>query len=296
MDCNFTRSTQMKILSCGAGMQSTALALMSCANKLLQENRANQFNFERADKVPIYDAILFCDLGLEPQWVYEQVRFIQYACEWAGIPFYVLKSNLYDDYIENFGKSRVVSIPFWSVDENGKKGKMMRNCTLDYKINIMQKFVRQNLLGYAKGQRTKPQDIKAHEMHLGFSKEEERRCKENPHKMFVNKFPLCEMNFVRADSYAYIKDVWGLEAKASACCFCPFHTNYFFEYIKENHLSEYEKTVSFDQILEKQQPNTKIRSKLYISKSRKRIKDLLPEECADKECFLYHDEQIWNGF
>lgn len=286
----------MKILSCGAGMQSTALALVSCANKLIQEGKEGQFSFTYEERVPIYDAVMFCDLGLEPAWVYSQVEFIKEACKWAGIPFYILNSDLYEDYSKSFGNSRVVSIPFWSIDENGKKGKMMRNCTLDYKINIMQKFAREHLLGYAKGQRTKPEDIKAHEMHLGFSKEEERRCKENPHKMFVNKFPLCDMGLTRADNYAYIKDVWGLETKASACCFCPFHTNYFFDYIKRNNKEEYEKTVGFDQMLEEQQPNTKIRSELFISKSRKRIKDLLPEECNDKECFVYKQDQIWNGF
>ena len=277
-------------------MQSTALALMSCANKLIKEGHADGLNFTYTEKVPIYDVILFCDLGLEPSWVMNQVLFVQHACEWAGIPFYILKSNLYEDYINNFGVRRVVSIPFWSVDEEGKKGKMMRNCTLDYKVTLMQNFVRWELLGYKKGARTKQEDIKAHEMHLGFSKEEEHRCKENPHKMFVNRFPLCEMNLVRADNYAYIKDVWGLDTKASACCFCPFHTNYFFDFIKRNHKDEYRKTIEFDQMLEEQQPNTKIRSKLYISKSRKRIKDLLPEECQDKECFLYRNEEVWNGF
>lgn len=286
----------MKILSCGAGMQSTALALMSCANKLLTENRDDGFNFTFIDQVPIYDAVLFCDLGLEPDWVMSQVYFIKAACEWAGIPFYILKSQLYEDYMSDFGERRVVSIPFWSVDEDGKKGKMMRNCTLDYKINLMQKFIRSELLGYEKGQRTKQEDLKAHEMHLGFSKEEERRCKENPHKMFFNKFPLCEMNLFRANNYAYIRDVWGLETKASACCFCPFHTNYFFKHIKDNYNHDYEKTVEFDEMLEKEQPKTKIRSKLYISKSRKRIKDLLPEECQDAECFMYKNQMIWNGF
>lgn len=287
---------KMKILSCGAGMQSTALALMSCANKLLHEGRCKEFDFEYINQVPIYDVILFCDLGLEPSWVLSQVYFIKQACEWAGIPFYILKSNLYEDYMNDFGKKRVVSIPFWSVDETGKKGKMMRNCTLDYKITLMQNFVRWNILGYKKGQRAKQEDIKAHEMHLGFSKEEEKRCSDNPHKMFVNKFPLCEMNLVRADNYAYIKEVWGLETKASACCFCPFHTNYFFRFLKDNHKYEYVNLVEFDEMLEREQPNTKIRSKLYISKSRKRIADLIPEECRDAECFLYKGQKIWNGF
>lgn len=291
----------LKILSCGAGMQSTALALMSCANKLIEENRAGDFNCKYTQGVPIYDAVIFCDLGLEPSWVLSQVNFIKNACEWAGISFYILESNLYEDYINNFGEKRVVSVPFWTVDENGKKGKMMRNCTLDYKINMIQKFIRWEILGYKKGAHTKPEDIKAHEMHIGFSKEEERRCSENPHKMFVNKFPLCDLGLVRADNYAYIKDVWGLDSKASACCFCPFHTNYFFKHIKKHNKPEYEQTLVFDQLLEDQQPNTKINSKLFISRSRKRIKDLLPEECEDKETFVYlhksgTKEEIWNGF
>lgn len=106
-------------------MQSTALALMACANKLIRDKRiaAEKFEFKYTEKVPIYDAILFCDLGLEPAWVYSQVYFIQQACEWTGIPFYILESNLYKDYLKDFGNKRVVSIPFWSVDESGKKEK-----------------------------------------------------------------------------------------------------------------------------------------------------------------------------
>lgn len=277
-------------------MQSTALALMSCANKLLHEGRCKEFDFQYTNQVPIYDAILFCDLRLEPSWVLSQVYFIQQACEWAEIPFYILKSNLFEDYMNYFGKKRVVSIPFWSVDETGKKGKMMRNCTLDYKITLMQNFVRWNLLGYKKGQRTKPEDLKAHEMHLGFSKEEQRRCSENPHKMFINHFPLVEMGLVRKDNYAYIRDVWGLETKASACTFCPFHRNYFFQYIKKNDSDQYNDLIEFDNMLEREQPKTKIKSKLYISRSRKRIAELVPEECEDAEYFMYKNEKIWNGF
>lgn len=277
----------MKILSCGAGMQSTALALMSC------ENAKSPGKYPL---VPVYDLIAFCDLGKEPPWVMKQVEFVKIACESAGIRFEVLTSPLYEDYLNNFGRKRVVSIPFWTIDENGKKGKMMRNCTMDYKIGLIQNFVRWEILGYKKGQRVKPEDMKAHEMHIGFSAEESHRCKENPHKMFVNHFPLVEMKLERKDNYAYIRDVWGLETKASACTFCPFHRNYFFQHLKENHTNQYKELVAFDEMLEKEQPNTKIRSKLYISRSRKRIIDLLPEECQDAECFTYRNEIIWNGF
>lgn len=268
-------------------MQSTALALMACENA----KKPNKY-----PRVPVYDLVAFCDLGKEPPWVMNQVKFINQACQDAGIRFVVLESPLYQDYLRDFGKKRVVSIPFWTVDQNGRKGKMMRNCTMDYKINLIQNYVRWELFGYRKGQRTKPEDMKAHEMHIGFSTEERQRCKENPHKMFVNRFPLVEMGLERKDNYAYIRDVWGLETKASACTFCPFHRNYFFEHLKNTEPEEYTDLVGFDRMLEREQPKTKIRSKLYISRSHKRIEDLVPEECQDAECFLYRDQTIWNGF
>ncbi len=282
----------MKILSCGAGQQSTALALMSCENAIMGK--------ERHPFVPIYDAIIFCDLGGERKWVYDQVEFIKVSCDRAGIPFYILKEkNLKDDYIKNYGINRVVTIPFWSIDESGKKGKMTRHCTIDYKIVQIQNFVRWNLLGYRKGERTRQEDIQAHEMHIGFTFEEQQRIFDSKHKLFINKFPMVEMGLVRADNYAYVREYWGLETLGSACLFCPFHTNYFFKECKDTCENDYKTILEIDNKLELGIPNSRIgvpNSKVYISRSRKRIADLLSEECNDKECFRYKQEDVWNGF
>ncbi len=273
-------------------MQSTALALMCCENKLA----------ESAGKalphplVPVYDAIIFCDLGFEPSWVTIQAEFVRRACISAGIRYEKLDAPLYQDLVRNFGKKRVVSIPWWTLDEDGHESKMPRYCTIDYKTQLISKFVRWELLGYRKGQRLRDVDKKAHELHMGFSFEEQRRCKENPNPMFINRFPLVEMKLERKDTYAYIKDVWGLDTKASACCFCPFHRNYFFKYLKQNEPEAYKNLLDVDKMLEENSPKPPTKSKLFISRSRKRIADLLPEDCNDAECFLYRDVPIWNGF
>jgi len=277
----------LKILSCGAGMQSTALALMSC------ENKKHGIVYP---EIPVYDLIVFCDMGWEPDWVYEQVEFIKKACEDCGIPFKILETDLYGDYIEKFGVQRVASIPFWSVDENGKKGKMRRQCTIDKKIVAIQKYVRYEILGYKFRQKCKKEDKGRHEMHIGFSKEEEGRVFESMNPMFVTKSPLVDMGLTRADNYKYILEEWGLDTKASACGYCPFHRNYFFQHIKEHCPDCYKAVVNLDNVLEERQPGSQIRSKLYISRSRKRIADLTPEECMDAETFLYRGKPIWNGF
>ena len=119
-------------------MQSTALALISC------DQTRNKVVYPQ---VPRYDAIIYCDLGCEPAWVADQVRFIERACVDCNIPFYILQSNLYQDYMQRFGRQRVSAMPFWTLDEQGKAGRIARrSCTVDYKVLMIQKFVRYELL------------------------------------------------------------------------------------------------------------------------------------------------------
>lgn len=255
----------MKILSFGAGMQSTALALMSCENAFAKTD-GKELPYPL---VPIYDIVIFCDLGLEPVWVRKQADFVRRACETAGIRYKELDAPLYQDLM------RVLERSVLSVSRGGRLTKKDTNPnshatgTLDYKVQVISKYVRWELLGYRKHQRLRDEDKKAHEMHLGFSFEEKKRCKESPNPMFVNKFPLVDMMLERKDNYAYIKDVWGLDTKASACCFCPFHRNYFFEHLKHNEPSTYGKLLAVDTLLEENTPKPPTESKLYISRSRK---------------------------
>lgn len=37
-------------------------------------------------EVPRYDAVIYGDLGIEPAWVPEQVKFIEAICRDSGIP------------------------------------------------------------------------------------------------------------------------------------------------------------------------------------------------------------------
>ena len=139
----------MKILSFGAGMQSTALALMSCEN-VDAERKGHERPYPL---VPVYDLVVFCDLGFEPPWVMQQAEFVHRACDTAGIRYEMLDAPLHRDLMQNFGRRRTVSIPWWTLRDDGHKSRMPRNCTLDYKVERISKFVRWEVLGYKKGQR-----------------------------------------------------------------------------------------------------------------------------------------------
>ena len=85
-------------------MQSTALVLMNCENAMTDEPQWLL--------VPVYDYIIFCDLGLKPPWVSEQVEFVENICQKARIRFVKFDSPLYRDFVQNFGERRTVSIPW----------------------------------------------------------------------------------------------------------------------------------------------------------------------------------------
>ena len=274
-------------------MQSTALVLQSCANA-----RAAMSGMPLAfPQVPIYDAIIYCDLGIEPVWVPKQVKFIEAACKDCGIPFYVLRSNLYQDYMKNFGSNRVSAMPFWTINEDGKEGCIQRRaCTVDYKIVMIQKFVRYQLLGYRPYQHLRPEDVGTHELHIGFSQEESQRSFPSRNRMFKNCYPLIEMGWERKDCYQYNLEEWGLDSKASACLICPYHKNYFFHYIQRNYPDDYASVVDFDEMLAKRQPGSELRNRVFLSRSRKRICELTSCDCDDEQTFEYRGRQLWNGF
>lgn len=279
----------LNILSYGAGTPSTTLALMSCQN-------ARHGPPYPIPEVPIYDAVIFCDLHSEPSWVYAQATFVAKACREVNIPFYWLGTDLYGDFTRNFGYARTASIPFWTLGEDGKKGRMPRQCTYDYKIKIIEKFVRYELLRYRPRERTLQLDKHAHAIHMGIMWEERRRTKESKQTLFVNHYPLVEMGWTRTECYAYNKIVWGLVTKASCCLFCPYHTNYFYHYIREHEPECYARALQVDTLVETHQARPPLRSKLFLSKSRKRLRDLTEEDCRDKKTFLYFQKPIWDGF
>ncbi len=278
----------LNILSYGAGVPSTTLVGMACENVTR--------GYPVWPSVPVYDAVIYCHLHSEPAWVYEQADFAARLCDRAGIPFYVLDANLYGDLTRKFGTARIASIPFWTLGEDGKKGRMPRQCTYEYKIKVIERFVRRDLLGYKSGERALALDIHAHQMHMGIMFEERHRAKPSKLTLFTNHYPLVEMGWTRPMCYAYNREVLGIQTRASCCLFCPFHTNYFYSYIQEHEPSCYACAREIDELVETHQARPPLKSKLFLSRSRKRLRDLDEEDCRDAQAFLYDNKAIWTGF
>lgn len=183
----------LRVLSLGAGVQSSTVLLMSLAGEL-----------------PPLDAAIFADTGWEPRAVYDHLDRLQAAAEAAGLPVYrVSAGNIRDDTLAD--PDEFVDVPAFTPD--GGMGK--RQCTRHYKIRPIRRQVRQ--LHLANGRRPVEQWV-------GISWDERLRQKPSGVQYITNHYPLVERRITRWECQRWLAQN-GWAAPRSACIGCPLHSN-----------------------------------------------------------------------
>src|SRR5262249_1673058 len=120
-------------VSLGAGVQSTALLIMSALG---------------LRGCPKADVAIFADTQDEPTWVYEHLVMLD---EWAkahGLPIVtVTAGRLADETLGLTGKKRRAALPVFTLGNDGREAMLPRQCTHEYKLAPIEKWVRARL-GY----------------------------------------------------------------------------------------------------------------------------------------------------
>ncbi len=194
---------RLRVLSLGAGVQSTTMALMAAHGEI----------------GPMPDCAIFADTGWEPLYVYHHLGWLRSA-NVLPFPVYIVSAgNIRDDILKSChgGKGRFAAIPFFTHevipvgaeiplydnDENGelvpvdtramtktehRYGIGRRQCTREYKIAPIEKKLRV-LLGY---QPRKHIPANSSEVWIGISMDEIIRMKPAWTAWQVNRWPLIE--------------------------------------------------------------------------------------------------------
>lgn len=223
----------LRILSLGAGVQSSTLALM----------------IERGE-IPNVDAAIFADVKGEPKSVETWLAYLE--TQITKFPIYkVTWRNLKQDVLDAAeGKYKPFTAPFFTKNiTTGKKGMLRRQCTSSYKIKPVVQKVRE-LLGLQKGEKRKAGTTV--EMLMGISKDEVVRMKTNPIKYITNVYPLIDKKLSRTDCLNWINKQGYPTPPRSACTFCPFHSTAEWREIKNNK-EEWAEVVAIDKAIRNQE-------------------------------------------
>lgn len=236
----------IRVLSLGAGVQSSCVLLMSCRGVL-----------------PKLDHAVFADTQWEPKAVYDHLVWLTAEAAKAGIPVHrVTRSNLRADAIahaEGNGESRWASMPLFMKNADGSLGLVRRQCTKEYKIEPIEKFIRHEILGLKPRQRAPKKPVV--EQWFGIDAPEfphRGRVSHNPWCVFryplvhdvvsPRKTGLFEEGFNREDCLTWVLEHGYPRPPRSACIGCPFHSDAEWLLIRQNS-SEWADAVAFDRQL-----------------------------------------------
>jgi len=193
-------TAMLRVLSLGAGVQSTTLALMAAAGEI----------------GPMPDFAIFADTGWEPRAVYDHLDRLE-----PMLPFPVVRVSAGDLRADIMAKrnttgGRLAAVPWFLRMPDGGDGIGRRQCTAEYKLAPIQRRVRQLLGGKTpKG---------GCEMWVGISRDEAHRMKPSRVGYISNRWPLIERDMTRADCQAWLRRHVDMEPPKSACVGCPYHS------------------------------------------------------------------------
>lgn len=199
----------LRVLSLGAGVQSTTLALMAAAGEI----------------GPMPDCAIFADTQWEPKSVYAHLDRLR-----ASLPFpihVVTAGDIRADILtrRNTTGGNFAAVPWYVEAPNGDKGMGRRQCTKEYKLRPIQRKVVELLGGRPKA---------GAEMWVGISRDEIGRMKESQVQYIVNRWPLIERDMTRRDCLNWLERNGHGEPPKSACIGCPFHNDAMWRDLKEN--------------------------------------------------------------
>lgn len=232
-----------RFLNLGAGVQSTALYLMSIDGD--------------EPEVPRFDAAIFADTQEEPDEVY---RHLDWLRSQGGPPIIVTTAGRLGDALEAGSDvkgnrctdgSHYIQIPAYTRMPDGSQSLTRRQCTADYKVVPIEKLIREHL-GAQPG-RPVPKDVIVHQ-YMGLSFDEPKRVIRVKQRFLAKPanwkvhFPLWEMQFTRADCVAYLRERVPYNVPRSACVFCPFKSNDEWRRLRDEDPKGWERAVHIDKV------------------------------------------------
>jgi hypothetical protein len=223
------------VINLGAGVQSSAMALMAKHGEITPMPDCAIFADTQAESTKLYDWI---------DWLEKELPFPVYRVTQGNLTEDSIRpkkrardslfGNLGDDYMRRL-------IPLFGIMPDGTKTAAIgRKCTADYKIKPIMKKVRE----LVDPRRNCDETLVT--QWIGISKDEIQRVKESSVRWSVHRWPLIEMDMHRYHCKEWMSKNGYPEPPRSACYYCPFHSDEEWRNLRDNDPEFFAKAIKFD--------------------------------------------------
>jgi hypothetical protein len=266
----------LRVLSFGAGVQSSALARMAVIGEI----------------DPI-DHVIFADTGDEPADVYRNVEWWQNRFAAEGIPVHVVSGGrAISAHVREAldGRRSGIPIPAFTKNFDGNAGMIRRQCTSAYKVKPILRLIRQ-LAGLANTRHTHITDHLVTQL-LGISWDEPQRMRTPAYSWMRNEYPLIDKRLTRWDCIAAIAadDQFPNPAR-SACWHCPYHTDAEWRELRDTDSGAFRNACELDDALRSVANDSDLHKSAYLHRSLKPLSEVDFDNEEDKgQLVIWGDE------
>jgi len=244
----------LNIISLGAGVQSSTMALMAAHGEI----------------TPMPDCAIFADTQAEPRKVYEWLDWLE-----KQLPFpvhRVTQGSLFDIIGKKRlnGKYNHMPLPAFTRGKDGKGALLNRSCTADYKIAPIRRKARE-LLGIT-GKRSPISPVVV--QWIGISTDESQRAKPAREAWIEHRWPLLEMDVSRAGCISWMKLHGYAQPPKSSCTFCPFHDAAQWADLQNNDPVSWAQAVEVDERIRHSRSAQRNATETFLHRSLTPLKDL----------------------
>lgn len=258
----------IRVISLGAGVQSTTMALMAAKGEI----------------TPMPDCAIFADTGWEPKKIYAHLDWLE-----KQLPFPVHRvsgGNLREALVgrASGGTTSVRAVPFFIKRPDGELAMALRQCTKAHKLDPIWRKCR-DLLGYAPRTRIPARSL---EMWIGISTDEMVRMKDPMAKWLVHRWPLIEKRMNRNDCLQWMSRSDYPEPAKSSCLGCPYHNDRQWREIRDGDPEGWADAVEVDRLI-RRMPG--VRGEQYMHRSMVPLDEVDLSTAEERgQLNFFHDE------
>lgn len=221
----------LHVISLGAGVQSSTMALMAAHGEL----------------TPMPSAAIFADTLAEPQSVYRWLDWLE-----TKLPFPVYRVTQGKGLVEDALRIRErkdktgfwvpSGIPHYSINGDGSHGHGPRQCTHDFKLIPIMRELRRLM---------KEAGVKHAIQWIGISLDEAHRMRTSRVRYATNHYPLVDLRMKRISCLLWMEKHGYPAPPRSACVFCPYHSNAEWRRLKNEEPDSFAAAVQFERDYQK---------------------------------------------
>lgn len=255
-------TVRLRVLSLGAGVQSTTMALMAAHGEI----------------GPMPDCAIFADTQDEPAAVYDHLRWLM-SPHALPFPVHIVTNGKLSERL--FGGDDEARIPFYF----GAGGLPNRQCTRNYKIRPIRRKVRE-LLGAVSSAYVAPGSV---EMWIGISLDEAARKRPSDVGYVVSRWPLLELLITRRQCLSWLAEHGYPTPPRSACVYCPYKNDREWRDLRDGPPADWSLAVEVDRRLREPPHVARLGGAMFAHRSRVPLPEVdlsTPEDRGQLSLFI----------